>query len=216
MSRKTIVSILFITVIIGYFVFTKGKDSAGEGEAFILDQAVFESTPLPISSSVESREKDGLRTFVFDSFHGSTNISDKFQFQYPADWYNDGQYFSPVKIQYYNQFTARAPIYFDLVLDEIFNLTELQYKIDNSKRRSPDTTGIIDGKEFRRYDLIDYGSYGGESAGRIKIFVGPKIKIDGADYYLIFHWEERPLAESMLGNSIEIFDSMLLTLKFFD
>ena len=62
--------------------------------------------------------------------------------------------------------------------------------------------------------MIDYGSYGGDSAGRVKIFVGPKIKIDGNDYYLVFHWEEKPLAEYMPGNSIEVFDNMILTLKF--
>ena len=57
---------------------------------------------------------------------------------------------------------------------------------------------------------------GGESAGRVKIFVGPKIKIDGQDYILVFHWEEKPLAEYMQGNGIKVFDDMLLSLKFFN
>ncbi len=35
------------------------------------------------------------------------------------------------------------------------------------------------------------------------------------DYLLVFHWEEKPLAEYMPGNDIEVFDNMLLTLKFF-
>ncbi|MEK7603616.1 MAG: hypothetical protein AAB461_00665, partial [Patescibacteria group bacterium] len=73
----------------------------------------------------------------------------------------------------------------------------------------------IDGREFKKYDLIDYGSYGGDSAGQVKIFVGPKIKIDGQDYYLVFHWEEMPLAEYVPGNNIDVFDNMLLSLKFF-
>ncbi len=164
---------------------------------------------------VSGQKNNKFKTFTFDNFHGSTNISDKFKLQYPANWYNEGQYFSPQKPQFYNLFTVKAPVYFDLVLAEIFHLTELQYQIDNSKRKSPDTAGQIDGREFKRYDLIDYGSYGGDSAGRVKIFVGPKIKIDGQDYYIVFHWEENPLAEYVPGNSIEVFDNMILSLKFF-
>ena len=188
---KRVVILFFITIIVaigGYYVFVK-NDSVQENKAY--------------------------KTFIFDNFHGSTDINDKFKFQYPASWYNDGQYFSPQKIQYYNKFNIKAPIYFDLVLAEIFHLTELQYQIDNSKRRNPDSTGQIDGREFKRYDLIDYGSYGGDNAGRVKIFVGPKIKIDGSEYYLVFHWEEKPLAEYAPGNNIEVFDNMLLTLRFF-
>lgn len=182
-----------IAVTVGYFIFYKKQVENGQPE----------------------QKNTGLKTFTFDNFHGSADISDKFKFQYPANWYNDGQYFSPQKIQYYNKFNVRAPIYFDLVLAEIFHLTELKYQIDNSKRKSPDTVGIIDGKELKRYDLIDYGSYGGDSSGRVKIFVSPKIKIDGQDYYLVFHWEEKPLAEYVPGNGIDIFDNMILTLKFF-
>ncbi len=190
--------LFFAVVLAGYFVFLNfnPKNTAG-----IIGQSY--------------REGGGYRTFVFDKFHGSTNISDKFQFQYPASWFNESQYFSPQKIQFYTKYEAKAPIWFDLVLAEIFNFTELKYQIDKSKRKSLDTVGKIDGREFKKYDLIDYGTYGGESAGRVKIFVGPKIKIDGADYYLIFHWEERPLAEDMPGNKVEVFDNMLLTLKFF-
>lgn len=200
--KKIAIILLFVVIaaISGYFVFIK-KD--------------FENTTTLQTADKVPQENNGFKTFVFDNFHGSTDISDKFQFQYPANWFSDGQYFSPQKIQYYDQFSAKAPIYFDLVLAEIFHLTELQYQIDKSKRRNPDTTGQIDGREFKRYDLIDYGSYGGDSAGRVKIFVGPKIKIDGSDYYLIFHWEERPLAEYMADNSVEVFDNMLLTLKFY-
>lgn len=195
MSKRVIILILVALVSIGgYFIFVK-KD--------------FENTTATI------QESKGYKTFVFDNFHGSADISDKFQFQYPADWFNEGQYFSPQKIQYYTKYEVKAPIYFDLVFAEIFSFTELKYQIDNSKRRSPDTTGKIDGREFKKYDLTDYGTYGGESAGQVKIFVGPKIKIDGSDYILVFHWEERPLAEYMPGNSIEVFDNMLLTLKFF-
>src|SRR3989344_9593045 len=162
-------------------------------------------TPAPSSIDKTDEVKDGLKTFTFNTFHGSTDISDKFTLQYPADWYNDGQYFSPQKIQHYNLFTAKAPIFFDLVLAEIFYQTELGYQIETSKRRNPDTTGQLDGRDFKRYDLIDYGTYGGDSAGRVKIFVGPRIKVDVQDYVLVFHWEELPLAEHVLANDIAVF-----------
>ena len=197
-SFKKIAIVLFIAIVAvaGYFIFIKKQ------------------IENPGTTNNISQESKGLKTFTFDNFHGSADISDKFKFQYPASWHNEGQYFGPQKIQYYNKFNVKAPIYFDLVLAEIFHLTELQYQIDNSKKRVPDTTGQIDGREFKRYDLIDYGSYGGDSAGRVKIFVGPKIKIDGQEYALVFHWEEKPLAEYMSGNNIDVFDNMLLTLKF--
>lgn len=201
--RKTVIILLFVAVAAaaGYFVFIKEKTGN-------LD------TRAQIANNI-GKENGEPKTFVFNNFHGSSDISDKFQFQYPASWHNDGQYFGPQKIQFYNRLNAKAPIYFDLVLAEIFHLTELQYQIDNSKRMAPDATGQIDGRDFKKYDLIDYGSYGGDSAGRVKIFVGPKIRIDSQDYRLVFHWEEKPLAEYMPGNNVEVFDNMLLTLKFF-
>lgn len=202
-KKAAIVSLFLIIVAMsGYFIFVKKQ----------IEKADHISNGSVENENQENKES---KAFTFDSFHGSSDISDKFKFQYPANWHNDGQYFSPVKVEYYNQFTVKAPIYFDLVLSEIFHLTELQYQIDNSKRRSPDAAGQIDGREFKKYDLVDYGSYGGDSAGRVKIFVGPKIKIGGADYTLVFYWEENPLAEYVQGNSIEVFDNMLLTLKFF-
>ncbi|MDP3696618.1 MAG: hypothetical protein Q8R55_01140 [Candidatus Taylorbacteria bacterium] len=216
--KKTAIVFLFL-IIAGassHLLFTQsylGNDQSSQSSLPALITADVTATLQPTDHS--NQEKDGFKTFTFDNFHGSTDISDKFEFQYPANWHNEGQYFSPQKIQFYNMFTVKAPIHFDLVLAEIFHLTELQYQIDNSKRRNPDTTGQIDGRDFKRYDLIDYGSYGGDSAGRVKIFVGPAIKIDGDDYLLVFHWEEKPLAEYVAGNNIEVFDNMLLTLKFF-
>lgn len=195
---KKIPIILFVTVVAisSYFIFIKNSEK-------------------PQSITNNNQKNNRLKTFIFNNFHGNSDISDKFQFQYPVDWFNEGQYFSPQKIQFYDLYSVKAPIYFDLVLAEIFHLTELQYQIDNSKRRVPDSVGQIDGREFKKYDLIDYGSYGGDSAGRVKIFIGPKIKIDSQDYVLVFHWEERPLAEYVLDNNVEIFDNILLTLKFF-
>ncbi|HXK40905.1 MAG TPA: hypothetical protein VJ046_02285 [Candidatus Paceibacterota bacterium] len=202
--KKIGIVLLFVitAVLIGYFGFFRNKSE---------DFVTTDDKTAQIAQNTQTGE---YKTFVFDRWHGSTDISDKFQFQYPADWFNEGQYFSPQKIQFYTKYEAKAPIWFDLVLAEIFNYTELKYQIDESKRRTADTTGKIDGRTFKRYDLNDYGTYGGESAGHVKIFVGPTIKIDGADYILVFHWEERPLSEYMPGNNIEVFDNMLLSLKF--
>ncbi len=211
-SKKISIFVLFVVIasVLGYFIFTK-KDS-GKNQTALLATPDITSTPQPTASI--QQENNGLKTFTFDNFHGRLDISDKFKFQYPANWHNEGQYFSPQKIQFYDLYSVKAAIYFDLILADIFNQTEFKYQIDTSKRKVPDTTGQIDGKDFKKYDLIDYGSYGGESAGHVKIFVGPKIKIEGNDYYLVFHWEEKPLAESMPGNDLEVFDNMLLTLKF--
>lgn len=202
MKKIIILSGLIFVVVAGYFVFVKNQSDN------------FVTTDNQIAQVAQTIPNGEYKTFIFNNWHGSTDISDKFQFQYPADWYNEGQYFSPEKIRFYTKYEAKAAIWFDLVSANVFDYTELKYKIDQSKRKSPDTVGKIGGKTFKRYDLIDYGTYGGESAGRVKIFVGPKIKIDGHDYYLVFHWEERPLAEYMSGNSVEVFDNMLLTLQF--
>src|SRR3989344_5612854 len=194
--KKIGIVLLFVitAVLIGYFGFFRNKSE---------DFVTTDDKTAQISQNTQTGE---YKTFVFDRWHGSTDISDKFQFQYPADWFNEGQYFSPQKIQFYTKYEAKAPIWFDLVLAEIFNYTELKYQIDESKRITADTVGQINGKEFRRYDLIDYGTYGGDSAGGGKKFVGPKIKIDGQEYVLVFHWEEKPLAEDMPDNNIEVFD----------
>lgn len=195
--------IILLAIAIVYLVRTKQAERTA---------AVLVSTITTPEDSQDDQSK--YKTFKFDNFHGSTNISDKFELQYPANWYNDGQYFSPQKVKFYTKYEAKAPIYFDLILADIFDYTEFKYQIDKSKRIQPDDVGQIDGREFRRYYLIDYGTYGGESAGKVKIFVGPKINIDGEEYYLVFHWEEKPLAEPMEGNSVEVFDNMMLSLKF--
>lgn len=215
---KKAFTFLFITMVLvsGYFIFVKkGAEENQSVSLTSITPSISSTTNTPQPATSNSQEKNGFKIFTFVSFHGSSEISDKFKFQYPASWHNEGQYFSPEPIQFYDLYTVKAPIYFDLILADIFNQTEFKYQIDSSKRRAPDTAGQIDGKDFKKYDLIDSGSYGGESAGRVKIFVGPKIKIDGHDYYLVFHWEEKPLAENMPGNDLGVFDNMLLTLKFF-
>lgn len=173
------------------------------------------SSSTPALTSIESVEEfDDVKTFVFDNFHGITDISDKFKFLYPKNWINEGQYFSPQMIEYYNIYNVEAPIYFDLVRVDIFSQTELKYKIDKSKRYKPDSTMTFDGKQFKKYDIVDYGSYGGESAGRVIVYVGPRIAIGGNDYYLVFHWEEKPLTTSIIGNDPRVFEQMLESIDF--
>ena len=96
----------------------------------------------------------------------------------------------------------------------IFKDTEFKYQIDTSKRKTPDSIGKIGGRDFIKYDLIDYGSYGGDSAGRVIILVGPKITIDEDQYYLVFHWEEKPLTVDIAGNDPAIFEKIVTSLKF--
>ncbi|MDO8626309.1 MAG: hypothetical protein Q7K39_02525 [Candidatus Magasanikbacteria bacterium] len=210
MDKKTPSIFILIVVVIavaGYVFFVRNK--SGGNYSLLPDSSV-----SPIAANSSGPDVSGLKTFRFDNFHGSIDISDKFQFQYPANWYNDGQYFSPQKIRYYDLYSVKAPIYFDLILVDIFDQTEFKYQIDESERAKPDSIGRIDGRDFRRYDLIDYGTYGGESAGRVIIFVGPKITVDGDEYYLVFHWEEKPLAETMPGNDVKILGEIISTLRF--
>ena len=209
---NTFSSILVIIIIslVGYIIFLKSH-LGGESSITVLDTP--ENLMLGSTTAV-SNNTSGTKTFVFDNFHGSKNISDKFSFQYPNNWHNEGQYFSPEKIEYYDLYSVKAPIYFDLIRADIFDQTEFKYQIDQSKRKSPDSHGVIDGKEFKRYDLVDYGSYGGESAGRVLIYVGPKISIDNKEYYLVFHWEERPLTAVISDNDSAIFEKLVLSLKF--
>ena len=94
-SKILVIIFLFVAfvAVTGYFVFVKKE---------------FKDTTASIQSGENnSQESNDFKTFAFDNFHGSADISDKFQFQYPANWFNDGQYFSPHKIQYYNKFNVK-------------------------------------------------------------------------------------------------------------
>ena len=215
MSQKfsnTFLSILIVTIIslVVYIIFLKSH-LGGESSPVVLNMT--ENLILGYTTAV-SNNTNSTKTFVFDNFHGSKNISDKFSFQYPTNWHNEGQYFSPEKIEYYDLYSVKAPFYFDLIRADIYDQTEFKNQINIDKRKSPDRGGKIDGKDFKRYDLIDYGSYGGESAGRVLIYVGPKISIDSKEYYLVFHWEEKPLTAVVSGSNPAIFEKAVLSLKF--
>ena len=219
MQKSNILLSIFIIIIVflvGYILLTPRNEKNTSGNTVFVSLASTTSADN-INSEQENKKTtsiNGLKTFIFDNFHGSSNISPKFQLEYPANWQNDGQYFSPQKIEYYDQYSVRAPFYFDLIRADIFDQTDFKYQIDTDKRKSPDTHGTINFKEFKRYDLIDYGSYGGDSSGRVIIYVGPTIVIDGLEYHLVFHWEERPLTSIISGNDPAIFEKVLQSLKF--
>jgi hypothetical protein len=187
------------------------KNNLSQNSILIQDTVTNET-----DDKTQVEEYSDAKSYVFDVFHGSKNISKKFKFLYPSSWQNDGQYFSPEKIEYYDLYSVKAPVYFDLIKVDIFDQTEFKYQIDKSKRRIKDSVVKIDGDDFKKYDLIDYGSYGGESAGRVIVYVGPKISVDSVSYYLVFHFEERPLTSTVPGNDPSIFEKIVLSLKFIE
>ncbi|MFH1112046.1 MAG: hypothetical protein V1712_03170 [Patescibacteria group bacterium] len=137
-----------------------------------------------------------------------------FEFKYPANWYNDGQYFSPQKIEYYEIGSVNAPVYYTLLSINEFNSSNLKYEIANNKRNKPDSIIKIAGKDFKKYDLVDYGRYEGGSAGRVLIFLSPELSIGGVNYYLAFHWEEKPALKTIQNNDPTIFEKIISTLTF--
>ena len=210
MKRLSIFLVLIIVCLLAYIFFVKNKVNNSS-------VSVTSTSTLPVVSEKTSAEKldsQGNKIFVFDNFHGLTDTSLKFTLSYPSGWYNEGQYFSPQKIEHYDLYSVRSAFYFDFILANIFPQTELKYQIDKSKRASPDSHGKIDGVLFERYDLIDSGTYGGDSAGRVLIYLGPKVMINSAEYYLVFHWEEKPLASVLPGNSADVIEKSIMSLKF--
>ena len=149
-----LISLLIISVIClsGYVAYLRGNsDNKSQSDV----STTTPSTVVELNPTQNLEINNSFRTFTFDEFHGSKNISDKFTFQYPSDWYNEGQYWSSQKIEYYDLYSVKASFYFDLILSSIFDQTEFKNQINVSKRKSPDSHGKIDGKEFKRYDLID-------------------------------------------------------------
>ena len=164
--------------------------------------------------NADNPNSSSTKTFIFDSFHGEKIEGGGFQFEYPANWNNNGQYFSPIPVKYYDLVSVDAPVYFDLISTLLFETSDIKYQISNDKRAAPDAVVKIDNKTFRKYDLIDYGSSGGESTGRVIIYLGPQVSFNGDDYYLVFRWEENPLTSYIPGNDPVIFEKIVSSLKF--
>ena len=108
--------IIIIIVLMGYIIFFKNQLGSNESSiASTTPNYQGETSVIGQNDNQNNQVVGGVKTFVFDNFHGNPNVSLKFQFQYPASWYNEGQYFSPQKIDYYDQYSVKAPMYFDLI-----------------------------------------------------------------------------------------------------
>ena len=210
---------IFYLVIIGILVLVGGYLVYGEKNqpaVGLLEKAIEPTSSLTTTPTLnaDNPNSSSTKTFIFDSFHGEKIEGGGFQFEYPANWNNNGQYFSPIPVKYYDLVSVDAPVYFDLISTVLFETGDVKYQITHDKRRTPDSVVKIDGKTFRRYDLIDYGSSGGESTGRVIIYLGPQISFNGDDYYLVFRWEENPLTSYIPGNSPEVFEKIVRSLRF--
>ncbi len=150
------------------------------------------------------------KTFVFDNFHGQDLGSAGFELEYPISWNNNGQYFSSRKVTYYDISSTDAPMYYDLISEALIDSSDLKYQITSGKKNAPDSEVTIDGKVFKKYDFMDSQI----EDNRIIVYIGPKISIFGAGYYLVFRFEEKPLGIAYNGNDPELFEKIVKSLKF--
>ncbi|TSC70210.1 MAG: hypothetical protein CEO12_525 [Parcubacteria group bacterium Gr01-1014_46] len=204
-SKIYILLIVLVAITVGYYAGRRGVNSVDQ-----VAQPIAE-TELALKNEKVNEVKTGKNIFKFHNFHGQDLGSSGFELEYPAGWYNDGQYFSPQKITYYDITSTDAPIYYDLISEALIDTSDLKYQIMNDKRYKPDSDVMIAGKKFKKYDLLDYQS---EERNRVIIFLGPKINIFESSYYLAFRFEEKPLGLTIEGSNPEIFENMVKTLKF--
>lgn len=134
-----------------------------------------------------------------------------FQFRYPSDWQHQDTYLSPQPIVHYEIGSVNAPVYYKLIPVADF---DSYYSYATEKRVSADQVVSIGGYDFKRYDLVDSGTYEGESSGEVIIYVSPTLHLAGQDYHLLFHWEEKPALQVIPGNDPAIFDLIVKSLKF--
>jgi hypothetical protein len=202
LKKIIIIIIIILAVVCGYFW--------GRGKTNNKDTLLNNKTETNIATTT-AVANSGPNIFKFHNFHGEDLGTSGFEFEYPNDWKNDGQYFSRQKINHYDITSTDAPVYFDLISEAIIDSSDLKYQITKDKRNKPDSEVQIAGSKFKKYDLFDYQS---EGKDRVIIYVGPKINILGVSYYLIFHWEERPLGLEISGNNPDVFEKMVESLKF--
>lgn len=175
------------------------------------NKALNSTTPQPnlsIQPSGQSQPKNETANW---KVYSDTQLG--FQFKYPANWYNDGSYFSPQPIEYLEIGSVKAPVSYTTIKADKITSSNIQYQIGNSKRNQPDSAVTIAGKVFKKYDLQDYGRYEGDSAGRILILLSPELSLKGEIYYLAFQWQEKPALSVISGNDPAIFEQMVSTLE---
>lgn len=136
-----------------------------------------------------------------------------FEFKYPQTWQFDEKekLLSPQKISFYEIGSNSAPVSFGLYTQGS-NFGQMEYCLKNCQRNSPDSTIIINGREFTLYDLKDYGRYEGASAGNVVYVVGPEISLKDTGR-LVFEWQERPGNSIVPGNDKNIFLEIIKTIN---
>ncbi len=199
-----LIPIVFISIALGYFSYSYFNKKQPDQTPIVQSDKQHIATDNKPNSTDQS-------IFKFHIFHGQDLGSAGFELNLPVGWYNDDQYFSPQKINHYDITSTDAPVYYDLISEALIDTSDLKYQITHDKRYKPDSSVTIDGKSFKKYDLIDYQSDGKD---RVIIFAGPKINIFGNGYYLVFRFEEKPLGLSIPNNNPEDFEKMVNSLKF--
>lgn len=148
-----------------------------------------------------------------------------FEFKYPGNWFFEKNYLSPREIKYNEIGSNNAPINFGIYSkdssiflnnNDIINFGKIEYQIENDERNKPDSTMTINGKEFKVYDLIDYGKYEGKIAGNVVLIVSHELNIGGNSFYLVLGWEQYPAGENLKLKNKEDFFNIISTLKFLD
>lgn len=209
-----LIVILFVAgVLVGYFIGYRKPVVSSTTVTFTGDiQNVSTTTKEEVKNKPEvipEVKSTSLQVFKFHNFHGQDLGTSGFEFEYPKDWKNDGQYFSPQKINYYDISSTDAPVYYDLISEDLIDTSDLKNQITTDKRNKSDSSLLINGVNFKKYDLIDY-----YYKHRVIIYVGPKINILGSSYYLVFRWEEKPLSVTVSGNDPKVFEQMVESLRF--
>lgn len=155
-----------------------------------------------------------------------TNAKYNYTLKYPQNWFFENGYLSPQTIESFEIGYNNAPIHFSLYTTdqalasastgapakpEILHFGKIDYQIKNAKRNNPDSTLTINGLDFKRYDLVDYGRYGGDSAGKVILLVGPKI--NNQDLFMVFEWLELPAGQKLEANQAQTFLNIANTFK---
>lgn len=214
MSKIYTIILVILFTAGGYFLGSSVFLSSGEKVDVVkIESGVTEKTKEEQKEETGDLRKNGStfnKVFRFNSFHGQDLGGGGFEFEYPDSWKNDGQYFSPEKINHYDIVSVDAPVYYDLVSEAIIETSDLRHQITSYKKYQKEGKVMIDGKDFTVYYLLDNL----DKNNRIVVYVGPKINIFGVNHVLVFRWEQKPLGVDIKGNDLKVFEQMAESLIF--